>query len=368
MAKRKTRKGVKRLKRLVILLLILIAVFLILCYITPSADEGSGTGLSASGEIEGLELPAPISGEQIIRHTGYVLSYNEEYEVPSYVAYELTKDEVLGGGEREDSFKEDKEVRTGSASLADYRGSGYDRGHMAPAADFKWSEDAMSDTFYMSNMCPQDPSFNRGIWADLEAVVRTMAYDNGKVYVVTGPVLTDGPYETIGENEVAVPKQFYKVVLDYTDPEIKAIGFVLPNEGSDRALQSFAMSVDDVEEITGIDFYPRLPDEEESSTSVVYRVSEVTPLRARLRSYVFSFTVVFLYPSALYSMVVLVLREMSIVQVTFSVTIAFVSPTVGSPFSSSTGTDVNVNSLYMRLFSFEPTSLTTVSWILSQSS
>lgn len=274
MTKRKTRKGVKRLKRLVILLLILIAVFLILCYITPSADEGSGTGLSASGEIEGLELPAPISGEQIIRHTGYVLSYNEEYEVPSYVAYELTKDEVLGGGEREDSFKEDKEVRTGSASLADYRGSGYDRGHMAPAADFKWSEDAMSDTFYMSNMCPQDPSFNRGIWADLEAVVRTMAYDNGKVYVVTGPVLTDGPYETIGENEVAVPKQFYKVVLDYTDPEIKAIGFVLPNEGSDRALQSFAMSVDDVEEITGIDFYPRLPDEEESAIESQYDVSD----------------------------------------------------------------------------------------------
>ena len=153
----------------------------------------------------------------------------------------------------------------GQAPLRFQIGSGYDRGHMAPAADFKWSAEAMSDTFYLSNMCPQEPSFNRGIWADLEAVVRTMAYDNGEVHVVTGPVLTDGPYETIGKNEVAIPKQFYKVVLDYTDPDIKAIGFVLSNEGSDKALQSYAMSVDEVEEITGIDFYPSLPDDQEEA-------------------------------------------------------------------------------------------------------
>ncbi len=266
------KKKKRRLLRLLIILLLLAAAFIVLCCITLGQDE-TGT-LTASGEIAGLELPAPIDGEQIVRHTGYTLSYNEEYELPSYVAYELTKDEVLGGGEREDSFRSDPAVSTGSASLDDYRGSGYDRGHMAPAADFKWSEQAMSDTFYMSNMAPQEPSFNRGIWADLEAVVRTMAYDNGKVYVVTGPVLTDGPYETIGDNGVAIPKRFYKTVLDYTDPDIKAIGFVLPNEGSDRSLQSYAMSIDDVEEITGLDFYPALPDDEEEAIESTFRTSD----------------------------------------------------------------------------------------------
>lgn len=261
MARKKKTKKKSKLKRLFITLLILIVLFLVLCFITPPDTDN---GITADGEIKGLELPRPIDGEQIITHTGYTLSYNEEYELPSYVAYELTKAEVLGGEDREDNFRADNSVRTGSASLDDYRGSGYDRGHMAPAADFKWSAEAMSDTFYLSNMCPQDPSFNRGIWADLEAVVRTMAYDNESVYVVTGPVLTDGPYETIGENKVAVPKRFYKVVLDYTNPDIKAIGFVLPNENSDKSLQSFAMTVDEVEEITGLDFYPALPDEEEA--------------------------------------------------------------------------------------------------------
>ena len=259
--KSKSGRKWKKLKRLLLTLLVLVIIFIVLCFITPSEEKN---GITPSGEIQGLELPAPVPGEQIISHTGYTLSYNEEYEVPSYVAYELTRNEVLGGSEREDSFKADPKVRTGSAELDDYRGSGYDRGHMAPAADFKWSEEAMSDTFYLSNMCPQDPSFNRGIWADLEAVVRTMAYDNGKVYVVTGPVLTDGPYKTIGSSKVAVPKRFYKVVLDYTDPDVKAIGFVLPNENSDKSLQSFAMTVDEVESITGLDFYPALPDDEEA--------------------------------------------------------------------------------------------------------
>ena len=271
---RKKGKKLKAIKRTIITILVLLVIFIILSIITPSQAELEGNGISADGTIEGLELPSPVPGEQIITHTGYTLSYNEEYELPSYVAYELTKAEVLGGGDREDAFREDPDVRTGSAELSDYRGSGFDRGHMAPAADFKWSAEAMSDTFFLSNMAPQDPSFNRGIWADLEAVVRTMAYENESIYVVTGPVLTDGPYETIGDNEVAVPKRFYKVVLDYTDPDIKAIGFVLPNEGSDKALQSFAMSVDDVEEITGLDFYPRLPDDAEAMIESSFDTSD----------------------------------------------------------------------------------------------
>ena len=250
-------------RRLIILIVILIIIFIGLCLVTPGEDEM--VLATADGEIAGLELPAPVEGEQIIEHTGYTLSYNEEAEQPSWVAYELTRDEAFGdAAEREDNFREDRAVRTGSATLDDYRGSGYDRGHMAPAADFKWSEEAMSDTFYLSNMSPQDGGLNRGLWADLEAIVRQMAVDNGKVYVVTGPVLTDGPFETIGESKVIVPHQYYKVVLDYTDPDIKAIGFVLPNEKCEEDIEYYVRSVDEVEELTGLDFYPALPDDIEA--------------------------------------------------------------------------------------------------------
>ena len=258
---KKSRKKKRILRKIVILIVIILVLFIVMSFIT--AREG-GSSIKAETGIENLELPAPIEGEQIIRHTGYTLSYNEEAEQPSYVAYELTRAEVLNTKtEREDDFRADPMVLTGSAELDDYRKSGYDRGHMAPAADFRWSEEAMSDTFYLSNMSPQDPSFNRGIWADLEAAVRVMAYENNTVYVVTGPVLTDGPYETIGENEVAVPNEYYKVVLDYEEPEVKAIGFILPNEGSNEPLAAFAVTVDAVEKATGLDFFSKVPEEEQ---------------------------------------------------------------------------------------------------------
>ncbi len=255
------KKKKKILSKIISLIAVLIILFLVMCFVTSPAES---IKLTAADGLENLELPAPIAGEQIVRHTGYTLSYNEDAEQASYVAYELTRTEVLTQvAERKDNFRADPAVRTGSAELSDYRSSGYDRGHLAPAADFRWSSDAMSDTFYLSNMSPQDPSFNRGIWADLEAAVRVMAYENESIYVVTGPVLTDGPYETIGDNNVAVPKNFYKVILDYTEPEIKAIGFILPNEGSSKSLESFAVTVDKVEEVTGIDFFPSLPDDQE---------------------------------------------------------------------------------------------------------
>ena len=258
--KKKITKAKKhRLLKIIALLVILIVLFIIMCYLTPSENDS----LRASGTYSNLELPKPIDGEQIIEHTGYILSYNEEAEQPSYVSYELTREEVYGALDRADNFREDKSVKSGSATLSDYKGSGYDRGHLAPAADFKWSEEAMSDTFYLSNMSPQVPAFNRGIWGDLETIVRQIAVDNEKIYVVTGPVLTDGPYKTIGKNKVAVPNQYYKVILDYTDPDIKAIGFVLPNSDKTEKIESYVMSVDDVEEITGLDFFYQLPDDEE---------------------------------------------------------------------------------------------------------
>ena len=261
MAKRSQRNKAKR-KRILILLILLVIAYIILWFVTPSVEEYYGDG-GQSGVVAGLEIPLLEEGDILTIHTGYTLAYDEEHEQAKWVAYELTRDEVYGIHERADNFRSDPSIKSESASLDDYRGSGYDRGHLIPAADLPWAEEAMSDSFYMSNMSPQDPSFNRGIWASLEAVIRTFAATDGSVYVVTGPVLTDGPYPTIGDNAVSMPNYYYKVVLDYTEPQKKGIGFVLPNEGSKGDLESFATTIDEVEQLTTIDFFPQLPDEDE---------------------------------------------------------------------------------------------------------
>jgi len=231
------------------ILFIIMVLFAIFTYITHA---------------QGLEIPYS-EGNEIYEYAGFTLKYNEEYEQAEWVAYQLTKEEVLGKFGRKNNFREDLSISTGSATLKDYSRSGYDRGHLAPAGDMKWSEAAMSDSFYMSNMSPQVPQFNRDIWKNLEALVRKWAIEHEEIYVITGPILTDGPYETIGENEVAIPKMYYKVILDYKGPDIKAIGFILPNEKSKVPLYAFVVTVDTVEYITGIDFFCLLPDEIEEN-------------------------------------------------------------------------------------------------------
>lgn len=213
-------------------------------------------------KIERLEIPATQANDVIINHAGYSLLYNERHEQASWVAYELTENETHKLYERSNKFLVDPKVATGSASDPDYTGSGYDRGHLAPAADMGWSETAMIESFYFSNMSPQLPGFNRGIWKSLEELMRTWAIENDAIYIVTGPVLTDG-LNTIGTNKVSVPNYYYKVILDFSEPSTKAIGFLLPNESSDRQLQEFAVSIDSVEKVTGIDFFHLLPDNQE---------------------------------------------------------------------------------------------------------
>ena len=154
-------------------------------------------------------------------------------------------------------------VKSETACNADYLHSGYDKGHLAPAADMGWSATAMKESFYFSNMSPQDPSFNRGIWKRLEELVRDWAIQNNTIYIVTGPLLSTG-LPTIGANKVSIPKFYYKVILDYTEPEIKSIAFIMPNAGSKDNLQRYAVSIDNVEKATGIDFFPSLPDEQEN--------------------------------------------------------------------------------------------------------
>ena len=206
--------------------------------------------------------PAENSGLKTICHTAYCLGYNEAHEQAAWVFYELTRSETIKRVDRTDHFIEDAAIGSGSATNADYKGSGYDRGHLAPAADMSWSAEAMNESFYYSNMSPQVPSFNRGIWKNLEALVRDWAYQYDTVYIMTGPVLEKGLTQ-IGPNGVSVPKLYYKAVLDMHSSPHKCIGFLLPNAGSQASLQTYAVSIDELEVRTGIDFYSSLPDAEE---------------------------------------------------------------------------------------------------------
>jgi endonuclease G len=209
-----------------------------------------------------IEIPQIHTGNEIIRHTAYALLYNESHEQASWVAYELTKEETQKVTGRTNKFIPDPAVHSGTACDEDYRSSGYDRGHLAPASDMGWSATTMAESFYYSNMSPQAPQFNRGIWKRLEDQVRSWAIENEAVYVVTGPVLRSG-LPAIGPNSVSVPDFFFKAILDYREPEIKAIGFVMPNLGSSENLNHFAVSIDSVEKISGINFFPSIPDAEE---------------------------------------------------------------------------------------------------------
>ena len=202
---------------------------------------------------------------QIIQHQYYTMSYSEEHEQPEWVAYELKREQFQRKGVgRSDNFRPDPKVKTKSAYPSDYKRSGYDRGHLVPAGDMNFDKRAMSETFYMSNMSPQIRNFNGGIWRELEENVRDWAYRNEHLYVVSGPVLTKPIREQIGGNKVSVPEEYYKVIRDYTGREHKAIAFLMPNEKSNRRIMDYAVSIDEVEKATGIDFFPNLSQSDES--------------------------------------------------------------------------------------------------------
>lgn len=207
---------------------------------------------------DNLDYGVP-SADCVVDRMGYTLGYSEEHEEARWVMYRLTREEVLTRKSvRTDDFKEDPNIVSSSALPSDYSRSGYDRGHLAPAEDMKFSEDAMRDSFYMSNMTPQRPEFNRGIWKRLEKQVRRFAYKEGSVFVITGPVLQRNLKKIGRATKVSVPQQFYKIVYDETPPQ-KMIAYVLPNTGSNGPLESFVTTVDEVERITGLDFFSKLP-------------------------------------------------------------------------------------------------------------
>ena len=201
--------------------------------------------------------------EQILERTGYVASYNKATLLPNWVAWHLTAERTEGSAKRSGvDFAEDTEVPEPRATDWDYYNSGYDRGHMCPAADNKWSKKAMEESFLFTNMCPQNGNLNRGDWNEMEMACRKWAKKYGDLYIVCGPILYKGKHKTIGKNKVVVPEAFFKVVLR-TGDNPQAIGFIYKNTSGNRPKDSYVNTVDEVERITGIDFFPSLPDDVE---------------------------------------------------------------------------------------------------------
>ena len=214
--------------------------------------------LLVSNASSAQELQPTSTTGQIVKHNYFTLSYSEKDEQPEWVYYELTSEMVRGKQKRTDDYRPDSLISSVSAQLEDYRGSGYDRGHLCPAGDMKLNHVSMTESFYLSNMSPQDRYFNAGIWNDLENNVRQWAIASGRIYVITAGVLTQNKGK-IGSNGVSIPKYFNKVIHD-PNGQGKMIAFLLPNENSIKPLQTFVVSVDSLESLTGIDFLPSLPD------------------------------------------------------------------------------------------------------------
>ncbi len=227
--------------------------------------ETQSAAKEQKGNARQYEVPVTLKRTKgrTIRHTGYTVSFNREHNAPNYVAWELTADEAEGNVPRYKDFQPDPSVpEPHRVTTDDYKGSGYDRGHMAPAADMKWSNDAMRECFYMSNICPQNGTLNSGTWSTLEKACRRWAKQEGAVYIVCGPVYKGRKHKTIGrDHKITVPEGFFKVVLSLREGEEKAIGFYFANHDGKQPLQQAATTVDVIEELTGMDFFVNVDDE-----------------------------------------------------------------------------------------------------------
>ncbi|HMP92925.1 MAG TPA: DNA/RNA non-specific endonuclease [Phnomibacter sp.] len=230
-------------------------------------------------DIRAVGLPQGPGSDQIVWHSAMALAYSEPHEQARWVAHMIIPDVTEGVVSRSNDFRPDSLITTGSAVEADYfvkflqpdstykyDGSGYDRGHLAPSADFRWSAKALSESYLYSNMSPQLADFNRGIWGDLEDKLREYVYKNPGTYlhVVTGPVLEPNlPRIERGVNKVPIPRYYWKVAYDVQRQ--RGIGFVLPNAAGTQPLELHAVTIDSVQRLTGLKFFTGLPAAEQTA-------------------------------------------------------------------------------------------------------
>lgn len=202
-------------------------------------------------------------------HTGYTVDFNPDWHIPNWVAYELTAEELQGDVPRAKNFIPDPAFIDQCPTTYEYSNSGFDRGHLAAAGDMKWSRQAMAESFYTSNICPQNHNLNGGDWENLESRVRGWASKYGNIYIACGPIVGKN-YQTIGEMKVVVPESFFKVLLCKMNGQWQGIGFIFKNEAGHKPLNSYCKSIDEVEKATGIDFFPQLDDAIENKIEQSY--------------------------------------------------------------------------------------------------
>ncbi|UKM65170.1 DNA/RNA non-specific endonuclease [Flavobacteriaceae bacterium GSB9] len=228
-------------------------------------------GKTIKTETNEYLLPTSTTG-QVVHHYGYSLSYSEVHEQAEWVAYELKKSHLSRTNYKRPYFEIDEAVKTGAAHWRNYKNSGYDRGHLCPAGDRRYSEQAYNETFLTSNISPQQHKFNAGIWNSLEQKVRYWANKYDGVFVVTGGIFNDD-MKRIGDENVSVPNQFYKILIDNNSTNPKMIAFLIPHADSNKPLYEFVVSIDSIEKLTAIDFFPELEDgiENKLEASSVYK-------------------------------------------------------------------------------------------------
>jgi len=227
-------------------------------YIDTDQNKEIIENVDENKEYSFFYLPTSTTGV-VVSHQNYSLSYAEKHEQPEWVAYELKKEHLLKNDFKRPFFEVDQKGRSSSADWKNYKNTGYDKGHLCPAGDRRFTYAAFEETFLTSNISPQNHEFNAGIWNRLEQKTRYWASRYNGVYVVTGGILKDN-LKTIGYEAVSVPKYFYKVILDNTSQPPKMIAFIIPNKDTDRPLKDFVVSADSIEKLTGIDFFPKLDD------------------------------------------------------------------------------------------------------------
>ena len=217
-------------------------------------------------------LPELKPREELVKHKYYTLAFVEGYELSSWVAYELKPDLLKADLTIKEKYMEDPLVSTGSATKKDYKNAGFILGQLAPVKDMMYSEEAIAESYYYSNIVPQKTAFNKYSWEKAGDIIREWAKECGSLYVVSGPVLADAPFPTFGENKVSIPTRYYKVILDLKGQ--RGMGFVIKASMSTGSLKPYAMSIDKVEEITGINFFESLPDELESKIEAEFNTSD----------------------------------------------------------------------------------------------
>jgi len=240
----------------------MIGVCYLLYHVAMSRTEPRLVKLTESKRDSLMTVTIPQGlNDTLVKYDAFMVHFNIERGIANCAIYELTIDELDGTAERPNDFEQDASVK-GCPSPENYAGSGMDRGHLVPAADLKWNPMAINQSFFLTNVCPMHKALNEGGWAKLEEKVREWVARDSALFVFTGPIVTKND-TTLAEGKITVPGSYFKIVLAPCVRPMRAIAFIYPNGHSGGRLRQYAVSIDQVEQETGLDFLGALPDEKE---------------------------------------------------------------------------------------------------------